>query len=60
MLKAAEYLDKALRAEESAKRATSPLLRESLADLARVWRELAASSFNVHNAYGPEHGRLAH
>ena len=60
MLKAADYLDKALRAEESAKRAASPLLRDSLIDLARVWRGLAASAFTVSNAYGYRPAPLAH
>jgi hypothetical protein len=60
MLKAAEYLDKALKAEESAQRATSPQLRESLADLARVWRGLAASALDVYSAYGAKGAPLAH
>ena len=58
MLKAADYLDKAFRAEESAKRAASPQLRESLTDMARAWRSLAATAFSVDSAYS---GRtLAH
>jgi hypothetical protein len=44
MLKTAEYLDKALRAEAAANRAHTPELRASFVDLARVWRDLAGSA----------------
>jgi hypothetical protein len=47
MLKTADYLEKAIRAEVIAQQAATPTVRECFADVARAWRRLAETAYRL-------------